>query len=112
MHNDMKRIGKLIQGARLSKGLTQETLAEKIKTSHRTIMDIENGKRNPKFETIFNIIQTLNIPSDLIFRSDKLTQTPEQEQFIREYLDANEQCQRLSMAASRSIWRELRADEQ
>ncbi len=110
MHEDMKRIGNTIKNVRLSQELTQEALAEKVNTTNRTVMDIENGQRNPTFETMFKIIQTLNIPADLIFRPGDLSHTPEQEQFFAEYLDANEQEQRLSMAASRSIWRELRGD--
>ncbi len=99
MHNDMKRMGKVVQDARLSIGITQQALADTIGASLRTVIAIENGQRNPTFETIFNIIQTLNIPADLIFRLDKLAYTPEQEKFIQEYIDADEHSQRLSMAS-------------
>lgn len=108
MHDDMKRVGKLIQAARVSKGITQSALAEQIDASLRTVIAIENGNRNPTFETIYNIVQALSIPADLIFRPAGLSHTPEQEQFIQEYYDAGEQDQRLSMAASRAIWNELR----
>ena len=108
MHNEMKRVGKIIQNARMTKGLTQAVLAEKINASLRTVIAIENGQRNPTFETIYNIIQILSIPADLIFRSAELQRTQEQEQFIREYIDAGEQGQTLSMAASRAIWHELK----
>lgn len=111
MHNDMKRVGKIIQSARTTKGITQAALAEKIDASLRTVIAIENGQRNPTFETIHNIIQSLNIPADLIFRPDELPHTPEQEQFIQEYLNASEQEQSLSMAASRAIWRKLQDDK-
>jgi len=104
----MKRVGKVIQTARISKGLTQTALADRVESSLRTIIAIENGQRNPTFETIFKIIHVLSIPADLIFRPDATSATPEQEQFIREFLDAEESGQDLSIAASRAIWRELR----
>jgi DNA-binding XRE family transcriptional regulator len=112
MHNDMKRVGKIIQAARATKGISQSALAEMIDVSLRTVIAIENGKRNPAFETIFNIVQMLDIPADLIFRPAGLTHTPEQEQFVQEYYDAGEQNQRLSMAASRAIWNEMRGGDE
>ena len=108
MHYDMKRVGKIIQAARLSKGMTQSVLAETVDTSLRTIIAIENGKRNPTFDTIFHIINALSIPADLIFRPDVPATTPEQEQFLCEFLDAGEQEQGLSIATSRAIWRALK----
>ena len=104
----MKRVGKVMQVARISKGVTQAALADKVEASERTIIALENGKRNPTFETLFKIIHVLSIPADLIFRPDDMPATPEQEQFFREFLDAGEQEQGLSIAASRAIWREFR----
>ena len=108
MHYDMKRVGKVIQAARVSKGLTQTMLADKVDVSLRTIIAIENGKRNPIFETVFKVIHVLSIPADLIFRPDAVSASPEQERFIREFLDKGEQEQGLSIVASRAIWRELK----
>lgn len=111
MHNDMKRMGRTIQKAREARGITQSTLAEKIDISLRTVIAIENGKRNPTFEVLYKVIRELNIPADLIFRPDDVPFTPEQEQFIRELREANEQEQRAAMTSSRSIWKELRRDK-
>ena len=108
MHNDMKLMGRVIRKARENKSITQSALAEKIDVSLRTIIAIENGKRNPTFEVLYRLIQALDIPADLIFRPDDAANTPEQEQFIREYLSATEQEQRVAMASSRSVWVELR----
>jgi len=104
----MKRIGKIIQVSRITKGITQASLADSVEVSLRSIIAIENGKRNPTFETLFKLIHVLSIPADLIFRPDATPATPEQEQFIREFLDAGDSGQRLSIAASRAIWCELR----
>jgi DNA-binding XRE family transcriptional regulator len=48
----MKREDRLIQTARTAKGVTRTTLADKISSSLRTVITIENGQRNPTFETI------------------------------------------------------------
>ncbi len=55
MHYDMKRMGTIIQGARISRGMTQTALADKIEVSLRTIIAIETGKRNPTFEVLYKI---------------------------------------------------------
>lgn len=111
MHYDMKRMGAIIQQARATRGITQAALAEKIEVSLRTIIAIEKGKRNPTFDVLYNVIQELNIPADLIFHSDDIPGTPENEQFIREFQDAGEQEQRLAIAAARGVWWELRQRE-
>ena len=111
MHYDMKRMGKVARKAREDKGITQATLAEKIDVSLRTIIAIENGQRNPTFDVLYRLVNTLDIPADLIFRPDNLSNTPEQEQFICEYLNATEQEQRIATSAAHSIWQELRKDK-
>lgn len=108
MHYDMKRMGAVIQEARVAHGMTQTALAEKIDVSLRTVIAIETGKRNPTFEVLYKIIRELSIPADLIFRPDDVPGTPEQEQFVREFRDASEQERRVAIASARSIWRELR----
>ena len=42
-------------------GYTQRQLAEKLHMSIRTILDLENGVSNPKFETVLLIAKELNI---------------------------------------------------
>lgn len=108
MHYDMKRMGSIIQSARIAREMTQTALADKIEVSLRTIIAIETGKRNPTFEVLYKIIQELSIPADLIFRPEDVTGTPEQEQFIREFRDADEQEQRIAIASARGIWKKLR----
>ena len=108
MQYDMKRMGLVLRTAREDKAMTQAALADKIEVSLRTIIAIENGKRNPTFEVLYRLVRTLDVPADLIFRPDDISNTPEQEQFVCEYLNATEQEQRIAMAASRSVWCELR----
>ena len=104
MHSDVKPMGRVIRNARESKLLTQAELAEKIDVSLRTIIAVENGKRNPTYEVLNRLVHALNIPGDLVFRPST---TAEQAQFIREYLNAPEQGQRIVMESARIVWREL-----
>ena len=106
----MKYMGRVIRRARENKMITQAALAEKIDVSLRTIIAIENGKRNPTFDVLYRLIQLLDIPADLIFRPDNLSNTQDQEQFICEYLNATEPEQRIVSSAARSIWQELRKE--
>ena len=108
MQYDMKRMGRVVRTARENNSMTQAALADKIEVSLRTIIAIENGKRNPTFDVLYRLVHALDIPADLIFRPDDISNTPEQEQFIREYLNATEQEQRIATTVSRSVWRELR----
>lgn len=112
MHYDMKRIGSVIQHARRENGLTQAELAEKIEVSLKTVIDIEKGKRNPTFDVLYRLIITLDIPSELIFRPEDMTGSPELEQFICELRNANEQERRMAMITARGIWQELRSHEE
>jgi len=111
MHYDMKRMGRVMRKAREDKGTTQAALADKIEVSLRTIIAIENGKRNPTFEVLYRLIHALDVPADLIFRPDDMPNTPEQERFICEYLNATEEEQRTAMSVVRSVWRELRGNK-
>ncbi len=54
-----KKIGEKIRLLRKEKGLTQEKLAEMAKIDPKSIIDIENGKRNPTLKTITKIAAAL-----------------------------------------------------
>ena len=51
------RIGVLIQGARLEKGLTQEELAEKVGTTKSYISKIENDIKEVRISTLQKIVE-------------------------------------------------------
>lgn len=62
-----KQLGEKIREIRKEKGLTQEELAELAKVDPKSIVEIENGKRNPTFKTINKIALALKISiSDLL----------------------------------------------
>ena len=60
-------LGKNIFELRKQKGLSQEKLAEILNLDQRTILNIEAGRGNPKFEVLYPLITYLKIPADRIF---------------------------------------------
>ena len=61
MTNIYKKFGERVRESRKEKGLSQEELAEKVKLDVRTIVAIENGKRNPTLKTINKIAKSVKI---------------------------------------------------
>ncbi|HEX9804307.1 MAG TPA: helix-turn-helix transcriptional regulator [Candidatus Dojkabacteria bacterium] len=58
-----KKLGKIVQKARLSKGFTQEKLAFYSNISIRYLSDIENGKvNNPSLVKFWHISNALEMP--------------------------------------------------
>lgn len=63
---------------RISSGLTQAEIAEKLKISRSTIGMYETGAREPDFETLEKIADFFNVDIDyLLGRTDKTTVLPE-----------------------------------
>lgn len=56
--------GEIIRSERIKKGWTQEDLAERIKTTSKTIQRIESGKVKPRSSTLLALAQVLDIPLD------------------------------------------------
>jgi transcriptional regulator with XRE-family HTH domain len=58
----MKKLGKNIANARISRGMTQEKLADLTEAGRRTIQSIENGERWPRPITLLRISRALKTP--------------------------------------------------
>ena len=63
-------IGNNIKEVRQRLGITQKELARRLETSPQNIAQYENGKRNPKLETIRKIANALDVPFDTIVPFD------------------------------------------
>lgn len=77
-----KRIGAIITGIRLLKGLTQAQLAEKINVSVETISRMERGVAFPSLKTVEKIADALNVPVKAFFEFDE--HKPKDQAFERE----------------------------
>ena len=55
-----------VREARNELGLSQERLAEILNLDQRTILNIEAGRGNPKFEKLYPLVTYLKIPAERI----------------------------------------------
>lgn len=67
MYEFQRILGERVKAERNKRGLTQKQLADLIHSNKRTILDIENGRGNPKLETLFSILNYLEIDPYTIF---------------------------------------------
>lgn len=63
------KLGEKIRRLRKEKRLSQENLAELVKTDVRTIVAIENGSRNPTLKTVNKIARALEITVSELLRT-------------------------------------------
>ena len=56
-----------LRAARTKLQLTQSQVAELAGVGERTILNIENGKGNPKMEVLYALIRALNLDANAIF---------------------------------------------
>lgn len=68
----MNEIGKKIKDTRISKGISQELLAEQAKVNLRTIQRIENNESNPRGNTLVLICSALQIELDDLQEKEKI----------------------------------------
>ena len=67
MQEIQQNLANVVREARTELGISQERLAEILNLDQRTIINIESGRGNPKFEKLFPLITYLKIPADRIF---------------------------------------------
>lgn len=95
-------LGKVVRVARKRKRITQDYLAEKVGVQPRTILEIENGRGNPRFENLFVMVRLLDIAPNDIFNYDcGLAQ--DTEQLFQELSSFSEEEQRMAAAAARAV---------
>lgn len=75
--NEIKQnLAVAVREARNELGLSQEKLAEILNLDQRTILNIEAGRGNPKFEKLYPLVTYLKIPADKIFYPDSNAEMP------------------------------------
>ena len=67
MSSEKKILGNRLRQIRISKGLTQEQLGEKINVSANAIGQFERGVILPNYSTLSKLIDALDIDANLIF---------------------------------------------
>lgn len=90
--NDAKQnLASAVREARTELGLSQEKLAEILNIDSRTILNIEAGRGNPKFEKLYPLITYLKIPADTIFYPDTETKQRNLQRLLTTLKDCTEQ---------------------
>ena len=90
--NDAKQtLANAIREARTEIGLSQEKLAENLGLDTRTILNIEAGRGNPKFEVLYPLITYLKIPASKIFDPAYKDETPNLQKLLTIQKDCTEQ---------------------
>ena len=62
------RFGKNLRAVRLSRGWTQEQLAEKVNVSLNFLNMIERGERAPSFDNLERLAKVLRVPVHELFQ--------------------------------------------
>lgn len=75
MNNPLDLFAWKVRSERRRQHLTQKQLAERLHMNARTIIDLENCKSNPKFETVALIAKELNISLDAAIFPDMVAGT-------------------------------------
>ena len=70
-------LAQAVKRAREKAGLTQKELAEAIGIDSRTILEIENGRGNPKMEVLYPLVRFLKIDARDIFNPERERSNPE-----------------------------------
>ena len=90
--NDAKQnLADAVRNARAELGLSQEKLAEALNIDSRTILNIEAGRGNPKFEKLYPLITYLKIPADKIFNPTYKEEAPNLQRLLALQKDCTEQ---------------------
>lgn len=91
MHDIKQTLANAVREARTELGLSQEKLAEILNLDQRTILNIEAGRGNPKYDKLYPIITYLKIPADKIFYPGSQCQSPEVQKLLTLVNDCTDQ---------------------
>ena len=61
MEDEAKKLGKNLKEIRLSKGITQVSIAKNLGVDRSFVSNIENGKTNPTLSTITSLAKVLGV---------------------------------------------------
>lgn len=91
MQDIKNTLAQAVRDARLERGISQEKLAEILGFDTRTILNIEAGRGNPKFDKLYPLITYLKIPADKIFYPESENPQSELQKLLTMLTDCTEQ---------------------
>lgn len=107
MNQSIKALESVVRKSRKDKHLSQEKLAEKIGVCKRTIIEIENGSGNPKFEILCKLVRELDLPIYKVFYPEVLENMDLQEILEEEIKTCTESEMRLILAVIKGLKSEV-----
>ncbi len=85
-----ENLGIVVREAREKTGLTQSELSEKLGLGDKTILNIENFRGNPKFDSLYPLVNFLKIPGDKLFYPELKDDEPNKHQLLFEIQSCND----------------------
>ena len=98
-----KLLGDAVKEERLRRNLSQNTLAEMVHVSLRTISDIENYNGNPRFDNLLLLASFLNLSLDALLPNKTEPMDSTVKQIIAELNQCPDETKRLALGALRGI---------
>lgn len=97
-------IGQRIKEIRKTKGLTQETLAEKVEISTRYLSRLEVGQQSASIDTLVRLAEALNVELGELFDFGHHGTVTELRQMLRKQIqESNEEQLRLAVKLFRAV---------
>ena len=112
MQNISETLGTLVKEARMSRNLTQERLAEIIKKSDRTIINIEKGQGNPKLDSLEHIVNALKLDPNSLFYPANEQDCPMLQRLRHEIADCSEKEAAALIPVVQAVLSALRDEDQ
>lgn len=91
MHDIKQILADAVREARKEMGLSQEKLAEILNIDQCTVLNIEAGRGNPKYDKLYPIITYLKIPAETIFYPGSQDQAPNVQKLLTLISDCTDQ---------------------
>lgn len=95
---DLSYIGPLLKEARISAGLTQEKLAEKIGITPRFLMGIENEGRTLSLDTFLLITRALGLPGDIVIYPEQNYSDKESSHMLHMFQSLNQRDKKIILS--------------
>ena len=105
---DLVLLGKRIRDARKKCGLTQKELADQTGLAAKTIQNIENGRKNPSYDTLARLMGRLGISPDTLFLLKASVPTDEMKHFLENYQSCNPKGQAILLKTLHFLAEQLR----
>ena len=94
----LKFLGDRIRSARKDCGLTQQALADQADLAVKTIQDVERGRKNTTYETLYQLIERLGISPNSLFPSQMSPEDEAIQHFIGKFRACNPENQEILLS--------------